>query len=96
MTTLDQINNSLKARKPAAKASAATAKTPDVATLRSRIAETRKALNQLLAQAQGLGASGIAEQVRALSARLCQLEGQLASVRGLSTKLVQLINISNA
>jgi hypothetical protein len=88
---INEVNNILKSKRPATKTPTATEKTPDAATLRSRIAEAGKALNQLLAQPQVLGASKIAEQVQALSAKLCQLERQLASARGLSSRLVRLI-----
>jgi hypothetical protein len=84
---ISEINNILKSIRPAAKTPTTTAKTADVSTLRSRIVEARKALNQLLAHAQVLGAPTITDQVRTLSTKLGQLERQLASDRGRLVRL---------
>jgi hypothetical protein len=79
---ITEINNILKSKRPAAKAPTGATREADITALGARIADARKALNRMLAQAELLGASRVAEQARCLSAKLGAVEAQLASARG--------------
>jgi hypothetical protein len=89
--TIDQVNSQLRNKRPAAKAPAVANSKPDVAALRRRIADLRKQISIAFEQAQRLGATKLAAQIRGLSQQLVGLEASLAQVSGVERRLIRLI-----
>jgi hypothetical protein len=88
--TIDQVNSQLRNKRPAAK-QAPVASKPDVASIRQRIADVRKQVGIAFEQAQRLGASKLAAQIRTLSQQLITLEADLMRISGVERRLVRMI-----
>jgi len=89
--TIDQVNSQLRNKRAVAKAPVVANSKPDVAALRHRIADARKQISIAFEQAQRLGATKLAAQIRGLSQQLVGLEASLAQVSGVERRLVRLI-----
>jgi hypothetical protein len=80
--TIEQVNQILARRPVSAQPSKAPAavKQPDTKTLAARIAEARKAVGAVIAQAKRLGSTRIIKQVRSLSEQLVALDAELTRI----------------
>jgi hypothetical protein len=88
---LNEVNRILRQKRPAAKMPA-TNKPDDVASIRHRIEDVRKQISIAFEQAQRLGATKLAAQIRGLSQQLVGLEASLAQVSGVERRLIRLVN----
>lgn len=76
---IDEVNNILKGKRPVSAQPEAkpTANKPNTTTLRVRIAEARKAVGVVMAQAKNMKAFKIMLQARELNGKLVALEAEL-------------------
>jgi hypothetical protein len=88
MTTIEQVNQALKNfGKPTPKPAQPKPTRPNTALLKQRIAEARKSIGVLFAQAQKLKAVKIAAQIHELSAKLAAMEAELNKISNHSSPL---------
>jgi hypothetical protein len=89
---LNAVNAALKNyKRPATKQAPVARKTPDLASIRDRIADVRKQISIACEQAEKLGATKLAAQIRAFSQQLASLEASLAKASGTERKLVRMV-----
>jgi hypothetical protein len=94
LSEVDEANKALTnyGKKPTTKAPVVKNNKPDTTVLKRRIADVRKQVGVAFEEAQRLGATKLAAQIRDLSQQLVELEACLAQSSGVERRLVRLIN----